>query len=152
MWPVSRALSLRRSHPTGGQAAEVWQSRAEPPSPAAEQHRGTAHAQSPPLPWAGTSLQAREPWLPPRSVSSEKVIHKDHSPPSPSYRKDMRLLFDQLMKKSEDSSWKRLSSYKCKATQRIKTSKPFSVTQSLWKRTNVIDPALSQKPWTHNVP
>ncbi|XP_077628740.1 LOW QUALITY PROTEIN: acyl-coenzyme A thioesterase THEM4 [Crocuta crocuta] len=48
-----------------------------------------------------------------RSFSAE-VSHVDHSLPNPSWSKDMRLLFDRFMKKSEDGSWQRLPSYKNK--------------------------------------
>ncbi|XP_039102127.1 acyl-coenzyme A thioesterase THEM4 isoform X2 [Hyaena hyaena] len=61
----------------------------------------------------GAPLPARDPWSPRRSFSAE-VSHVDHSLPNPSWSKDMRLLFDQFMKKSEDGSWQRLPSYKSK--------------------------------------
>nr|XP_060478829.1 acyl-coenzyme A thioesterase THEM4 isoform X2 [Panthera onca] len=80
----------------------------------------------------GAPLPAKDPWSPrvnpgagqreraakpgcvrgdPRSFSSE-VMHMDLSLPNPSWSEDMRLLFDQFMKKSEDGSWKHLPSYK----------------------------------------
>ncbi|CAK7297687.1 Acyl-coenzyme A thioesterase THEM4 [Vulpes lagopus] len=59
-----------------------------------------------------------------RSFSSE-VLHVDHSLPNPSWNEDMRLLFDQFMKKSEDGSWKRLPSYKYNPTERIEDVKIF---------------------------
>eukprot|EP00071_Canis_lupus_P024241 XP_013976188.1 acyl-coenzyme A thioesterase THEM4 isoform X1 [Canis lupus familiaris] len=59
-----------------------------------------------------------------RSFSSE-VLHVDHSLPNPSWNEDMRLLFDQFMKKSEDGSWKRLPSYKCNPPERIEDVKIF---------------------------
>ncbi|XP_006900204.1 PREDICTED: acyl-coenzyme A thioesterase THEM4 [Elephantulus edwardii] len=46
----------------------------------------------------------------PRSFSSE-VTEKDLALPQPSWSKDIRLLFDQYMKKCEDGSWERLPSY-----------------------------------------
>lgn len=55
---------------------------------------------------------ARRPGLVWRLFSSEKVIHKDYGLPNPSWSKDLRLLFDQFMKKCEDGSWKRLPSYR----------------------------------------
>ncbi|XP_014647330.1 PREDICTED: acyl-coenzyme A thioesterase THEM4 [Ceratotherium simum simum] len=47
-----------------------------------------------------------------RLFSSEEVILKDYSVPNPSWSKDLRLLYDQYMKKCEDGSWKRLPSYR----------------------------------------
>ncbi|XP_069334860.1 acyl-coenzyme A thioesterase THEM4 isoform X2 [Eulemur rufifrons] len=41
-----------------------------------------------------------------RSFSSKKVVYKDFSIPNPSWRRDIRLLFDEFMKKCEDGSWK----------------------------------------------
>ncbi|XP_045335206.1 acyl-coenzyme A thioesterase THEM4 [Leopardus geoffroyi] len=88
-------------------------------------------------PPGGAPLPAKDPWSPRvnpgagrreraakpgcvrgdlRSFSSE-VIHMDLSLPNPSWNEDMRLLFDQFMKKSEDGSWKHLPSYKSKFTQ-----------------------------------
>uniref|UniRef100_A0A673TXH9 Acyl-coenzyme A thioesterase THEM4 n=1 Tax=Suricata suricatta TaxID=37032 RepID=A0A673TXH9_SURSU len=49
----------------------------------------------------------------------------DLSLPNPSWSKDMRLLFDQFMKKSEDGSWKHLPSYKNKFSRRIEDIKVF---------------------------
>ncbi|KAL1764030.1 acyl-coenzyme A thioesterase THEM4, partial [Sigmodon hispidus] len=49
-----------------------------------------------------------------------KVIHKDYGLPNPSWSKDLRLLFDQFMKKCEDGSWKHLSSYRQNRTQTLK--------------------------------
>ncbi|GAB5575544.1 acyl-coenzyme A thioesterase THEM4 [Prionailurus iriomotensis] len=49
----------------------------------------------------------------------------DLSLPNPSWNEDMRLLFDQFMKKSEDGSWKRLPSYKSKCTQRTEDIKIY---------------------------
>ncbi|KAM9690629.1 acyl-coenzyme A thioesterase THEM4 isoform 1-T1 [Dama dama] len=53
----------------------------------------------------------------PRLFSAEKVIHKDWALPNPSWSKDLKLLFDQFMKKCEDGSWKRLPSYRHISTQ-----------------------------------
>uniref|UniRef100_G1PMF0 Acyl-coenzyme A thioesterase THEM4 n=1 Tax=Myotis lucifugus TaxID=59463 RepID=G1PMF0_MYOLU len=53
-----------------------------------------------------------------RLLSSEKVSDKNHSLPKPCWGKDMRLLFDQFMKKCEDGSWIHLPSYEYIATQR----------------------------------
>lgn len=47
-----------------------------------------------------------------RLFSSEEVVRKDYALPNPSWTKDLRLLFDQFMKKCEDGSWKRLPSYR----------------------------------------
>uniref|UniRef100_A0A9L0I8U5 Thioesterase superfamily member 4 n=1 Tax=Equus asinus TaxID=9793 RepID=A0A9L0I8U5_EQUAS len=47
-----------------------------------------------------------------RLFSSEKFIDKDRSLPNPSWSKEIRLLFDQFMKKCEDGSWKRVPSYR----------------------------------------
>ncbi|XP_036045168.1 acyl-coenzyme A thioesterase THEM4 isoform X3 [Onychomys torridus] len=55
-----------------------------------------------------------------RLFSSEKVIHKDYGLPNPSWSKDLRLLFDQFMKKCEDGSWKRLPSYRQNPIQTFK--------------------------------
>ncbi|KAB1261026.1 Acyl-coenzyme A thioesterase THEM4, partial [Camelus dromedarius] len=60
-----------------------------------------------------------------RSFSTEKVIHKDRSLPNPSWSKDLRLLFDQFMKKCEDGSWKHLPSSECKVPQRIHSFKTY---------------------------
>uniref|UniRef100_A0A8C5YDN7 Thioesterase superfamily member 4 n=1 Tax=Microcebus murinus TaxID=30608 RepID=A0A8C5YDN7_MICMU len=60
-----------------------------------------------------------------RSFSSEKVIYKDFSIPNPSWSKDLRLLFDQFMKKCEDGSWKCLPLYKHGSLQRIQDFKTF---------------------------
>ncbi|XP_043432281.1 LOW QUALITY PROTEIN: acyl-coenzyme A thioesterase THEM4 [Prionailurus bengalensis] len=98
-------------------------------------------------------LPAKDPWSPrvnpgagrreraakpgcvrgdPRSFSSE-VIHMDLSLPNPSWNEDMRLLFDQFMKKSEDGSWKRLPSYKSKFTQRTEDIKIYFPDAKLMK-------------------
>ncbi|XP_032753725.1 acyl-coenzyme A thioesterase THEM4 [Rattus rattus] len=55
---------------------------------------------------------ARRPEATRRLFSSEEVIRKDYALPNPSWTKDLRLLFDQFMKKCEDGSWKRLPSYR----------------------------------------
>ncbi|XP_008826412.1 acyl-coenzyme A thioesterase THEM4 [Nannospalax galili] len=47
-----------------------------------------------------------------RLFSSEKVVHKDYALPNPSWSKDLRLRFDQFMKKCEDGSWKRIPSHR----------------------------------------
>ncbi|XP_028645611.1 acyl-coenzyme A thioesterase THEM4 isoform X1 [Grammomys surdaster] len=62
---------------------------------------------------------ARRPGAARRLSSSEKVIHKDYALPNPSWTKDLRLLFDQFMKKCEDGSWKRLPSYRQNPTQAL---------------------------------
>uniref|UniRef100_A0A673T5Z8 Uncharacterized protein n=1 Tax=Suricata suricatta TaxID=37032 RepID=A0A673T5Z8_SURSU len=62
---------------------------------------------------------SRDPWPP------ENVIYKDHSLPSPNWSKDMSLVFDQLLRKGEDNSWKHLPLYKCKSIQRIRGFKSF---------------------------
>ncbi|XP_034510196.1 acyl-coenzyme A thioesterase THEM4 isoform X1 [Ailuropoda melanoleuca] len=66
----------------------------------------------------------RESRPPPRSFASE-VIRVDLSLPNPSWSKDMRLLFDQFMKKTEDGSWKRLPSYKYVSPQRTEVKTFF---------------------------
>ncbi|XP_005357083.1 acyl-coenzyme A thioesterase THEM4 [Microtus ochrogaster] len=63
---------------------------------------------------------ARRPGAVWRLFSSEKVIPKDYGLPNPSWSKDLRLLFDQFMKKCEDGSWKRLPSYRQNPTQTLK--------------------------------
>lgn len=63
---------------------------------------------------------AKQPGAVWRLFSSEKVIHKDYGLPNPSWSKDLRLLFDQFMKKCEDGSWKRLPSYKQNPVQTFK--------------------------------
>lgn len=55
---------------------------------------------------------ARRPEAKRRLFSSEEVVRKDYALPNPSWTKDLRLLFDQFMKKCEDGSWKRLPSYR----------------------------------------
>uniref|UniRef100_M3XWP6 Uncharacterized protein n=1 Tax=Mustela putorius furo TaxID=9669 RepID=M3XWP6_MUSPF len=75
------------------------------------------------VPLGGASPLARDSW-PLRSYSSE-VAHRDHSLPNPSWSKDMRLIFDQFMKKSEDGSWKRLPSYKFISSKRLEEVKIF---------------------------
>ncbi|XP_059886043.1 acyl-coenzyme A thioesterase THEM4 [Delphinus delphis] len=60
----------------------------------------------------GACPAARDPVLARRWFSTEKVIPKDYALPNPSWSKDLRLLFDQFMKKCEDGSWERLPSYK----------------------------------------
>ncbi|XP_046939937.1 acyl-coenzyme A thioesterase THEM4 [Lynx rufus] len=98
-------------------------------------------------------LPAKDPWSPwvnpgagrreraakpgcvrgdPRSFSSE-VIHMDLSLPNPSWSEDMRLLFDQFMKKSEDGSWEHLPSYKSKFTQRTEDIKTYFPDAKLMK-------------------
>ncbi|XP_044095201.1 acyl-coenzyme A thioesterase THEM4 isoform X5 [Neovison vison] len=72
----------------------------------------------------GASPLARDSRPLPRSYSSE-VVHMDHSLPNPSWSKDMRLIFDQFMKKSEDGSWKRLPSYKFTSSKRLEEVKIF---------------------------
>uniref|UniRef100_A0A2I3GB43 THEM4 n=1 Tax=Nomascus leucogenys TaxID=61853 RepID=A0A2I3GB43_NOMLE len=75
------------------------------------------------LPLVGWRLPGREPRPALRSFSSEDVILKDYSVPNPSWNKDLRLLFDQFMKKCEDDSWKHLPSYKRTRTERIQDFK-----------------------------
>uniref|UniRef100_A0A2K6GU60 Acyl-coenzyme A thioesterase THEM4 n=1 Tax=Propithecus coquereli TaxID=379532 RepID=A0A2K6GU60_PROCO len=68
-----------------------------------------------------------------RSFSSEKVVYKDFSIPNPSWNKDIRLLFDQFMKKCEDGSWKCLPSCKYRSSQRIQDFKTSSLFQNFCK-------------------
>lgn len=60
-----------------------------------------------------------------RLFSTEKVIHKDWALPNPSWSKDLKLLFDQFMKKCEDGSWERLPSYKRRSTQESEDFKTY---------------------------
>ncbi|XP_070641764.1 acyl-coenzyme A thioesterase THEM4 isoform X2 [Bos indicus] len=60
-----------------------------------------------------------------RLFSTEKVIHKDWALPNPSWSKDLKLLFDQFMKKCEDGSWERLPSYKRTSTQESEDFKTY---------------------------
>lgn len=46
-------------------------------------------------------------------------IRKDYALPNPSWTKDLRLLFDQFMKKCEDGSWKRMPSHRQNPTRAI---------------------------------
>nr|BAE24206.1 unnamed protein product [Mus musculus] len=62
---------------------------------------------------------ARRPGAARRLFSSEKVIRKDYALPNPSWTKDLRLLFDQFMKKCEDGSWKRMPSHRQNPTRAI---------------------------------
>ncbi|XP_062048258.1 acyl-coenzyme A thioesterase THEM4 isoform X2 [Lepus europaeus] len=66
-----------------------------------------------------------------RPFSSEKAIQKDYSLPNPSWTKDIRLLYDQFMKKCEDGSWKRLPSYKYTKFVEEQTPKAQIFTRSL---------------------
>ncbi|XP_032949470.1 acyl-coenzyme A thioesterase THEM4 isoform X2 [Rhinolophus ferrumequinum] len=51
-----------------------------------------------------------------RWFSSEKLSANDRSLPNPSWNKDLRLLFEQFMKKCEDGSWTHMPSYSYKNT------------------------------------
>ncbi|XP_007975344.2 acyl-coenzyme A thioesterase THEM4 isoform X4 [Chlorocebus sabaeus] len=82
-------------------------------------------------PPGGRRLPGREPRPALRSFSSEEAILKDYSVPNPSWNKDLRLLFDQFMKKCEDGSWKRLPSYKRIPAEKIQDFK-----------THLLDPKL----------
>ncbi|KAM6168255.1 acyl-coenzyme A thioesterase THEM4 [Erethizon dorsatum] len=68
-------------------------------------------------PRGGARPTALEPGGARRSFASEEIVDKDHALPNPSWSKDLRLLFDQFMKKCEEGSWKRLPSYKRNSTQ-----------------------------------
>ncbi|XP_047373739.1 acyl-coenzyme A thioesterase THEM4 [Sciurus carolinensis] len=68
-----------------------------------------------------------------RSFSSEKFIHKDYALPNPSWSKDLRLLFDQFMKKCEDGSWKRLPSYRQNFPEKIQEFQTLYLDSSLPK-------------------
>ncbi|XP_007460363.1 PREDICTED: acyl-coenzyme A thioesterase THEM4 [Lipotes vexillifer] len=81
----------------------------------------------------GVSPAARDPVLARRWFSTEKVIPKDHALPNPSWSKDLRLLFDQFMKKCEDGSWERLPSYKSKYTQKSEDFKTYFLDSKLVK-------------------
>nr|KAF6414579.1 thioesterase superfamily member 4 [Molossus molossus] len=54
-----------------------------------------------------------------------EFFHEDHSLPKPSWSKDMRLLFDQFMKKCEDGSWIHLPSYNYTLFQRSQDISAF---------------------------
>ncbi|XP_075418284.1 acyl-coenzyme A thioesterase THEM4 [Tenrec ecaudatus] len=71
----------------------------------------------------------------PRLFSSEEVSLKDQALPKPSWSKEIRLLFDQFMKKCEDGSWERLPSYRCPALniQNLETSFTSKPSHSLIK-------------------
>ncbi|XP_028010080.2 acyl-coenzyme A thioesterase THEM4 isoform X1 [Eptesicus fuscus] len=73
----------------------------------------------------GGAPPARSLGLSRRLLSFEKVFDKDHSLPKPCWSKDMRLLFDQFMKKCEDGSWILLPSYEYISTQRRQDVSPF---------------------------
>ncbi|XP_029331398.1 acyl-coenzyme A thioesterase THEM4 [Mus caroli] len=64
-------------------------------------------------------LRTLRPGAARRLFSSEKVIPKDYALPNPSWTKDLRLLFDQFMKKCEDGSWKRMPSHRQNPTRAI---------------------------------
>ncbi|XP_069334859.1 acyl-coenzyme A thioesterase THEM4 isoform X1 [Eulemur rufifrons] len=68
-----------------------------------------------------------------RSFSSKKVVYKDFSIPNPSWRRDIRLLFDEFMKKCEDGSWKCLPPGKCGSIQRTQDFKTFCLDPELRK-------------------
>lgn len=61
---------------------------------------------------------AGNPILAQRLFSSEEAIQKDLSLPNPSWNKELRLLFEQFMKKCEDGSWTHMPSYDYKNAQR----------------------------------
>uniref|UniRef100_A0A8C6ALJ1 Acyl-coenzyme A thioesterase THEM4 n=2 Tax=Monodon monoceros TaxID=40151 RepID=A0A8C6ALJ1_MONMO len=82
---------------------------------------------------AGRRVPRCEPVLARRWFSTEKVIPKDHALPNPSWSKDLRLLFDQFMKKCEDGSWERLPSYKSKYTQKSEDFKTYFLDSKLVK-------------------
>nr|XP_021519092.1 acyl-coenzyme A thioesterase THEM4 isoform X2 [Meriones unguiculatus] len=79
------------------------------------------------------SPPARPPEATRRLFSSEKAIHKDYALPNPSWSKDLRLLFDQFMRKCEDGSWKRLPSYKQNPSQVFREFQTRFVDPSLKK-------------------
>ncbi|XP_040854852.1 acyl-coenzyme A thioesterase THEM4 [Ochotona curzoniae] len=66
-----------------------------------------------------------------RLFSSEKDTLRDYSLPNPSWNKDIRLLFDQFMKKCEDGSWKRLPSYRHSVFEIERDPKAQMFTRSL---------------------
>uniref|UniRef100_A0A8C8YLQ6 Acyl-coenzyme A thioesterase THEM4 n=1 Tax=Prolemur simus TaxID=1328070 RepID=A0A8C8YLQ6_PROSS len=68
-----------------------------------------------------------------RSFSSKKVVYKDFSIPNPSWSKDIRLLFDEFMKKCEDGSWKCFPSCKYGSIQRTQDFKMFHLDRELTK-------------------
>lgn len=65
----------------------------------------------------GARPPTRNPIPAQRLFSSEEVIPKDRSLPNPSWNKELRLLFEQFMKKCEDGSWTHMPSYSSLNTQ-----------------------------------
>ncbi|KAM8816770.1 acyl-coenzyme A thioesterase THEM4 isoform 2-T2 [Rhynchonycteris naso] len=51
------------------------------------------------------------------SFPLKNIVHENHSLPKPCWSKDMRLLFDQMMKKCEDGSWICFPSHKYGSTK-----------------------------------
>ncbi|XP_054986674.1 acyl-coenzyme A thioesterase THEM4 isoform X1 [Sorex araneus] len=66
----------------------------------------------------GAHLLERDPR---RSFSSEKVTPKDRSLPNKCWNQDLKLLFEQFMKKCEDGSWERLSSFDTQREESFRT-------------------------------
>ncbi|XP_055971753.1 acyl-coenzyme A thioesterase THEM4 [Sorex fumeus] len=58
---------------------------------------------------------------PRRSFSSEQVTQEDRSLPNKCWNQDLKLLFEQFMKKCEDGSWERLSSYNHQQDKKYRT-------------------------------
>ncbi|XP_005414594.1 PREDICTED: acyl-coenzyme A thioesterase THEM4 [Chinchilla lanigera] len=85
---------------------------------------------------------ARGPGAARRSFASEEVVDKDCALPNPSWSKDLRLLFDQFMKKCEEGSWKRLPSYKRSSTQNFKDFRTHYVDPKLLKEEQMSEAQL----------
>ncbi|XP_021121628.1 acyl-coenzyme A thioesterase THEM4 [Heterocephalus glaber] len=69
-----------------------------------------------------------------RSFASENVPDRDHALPNFSWHKDLRLLFDQFMKKCEAGSWKRLPSYKRSLPETVQDFQTLYVDPKLLKK------------------
>ncbi|XP_045039041.2 acyl-coenzyme A thioesterase THEM4 [Desmodus rotundus] len=69
--------------------------------------------------WGGARPPARSAGPARRSLFFEAIFPKDCSLPKPSWSKDLRLLFDQFMKKCEDGSWTPLPFYNYKAIPNV---------------------------------
>lgn len=73
----------------------------------------------------GARSPARNPLPAQRLFASEEVVPKDRSLPNPSWNKDLRLLFEQFMKKCEDGSWTHMPSYSYTNSQIAQGFKTF---------------------------
>ncbi|XP_007530748.1 acyl-coenzyme A thioesterase THEM4 [Erinaceus europaeus] len=73
--------------------------------------------------------------------SSEKVIHKDRSLPNSSWNSDLKLMFDQFMKKCEDGSWEHLPSYGSRSSQIVQYFKEVFLETKLRKDEQMLSQA-----------